>query len=89
VILSLKDKRTTVEALKRSDLPCLASEGRRSRHAWRQPAYGGSVFGVNGPSFNSASLPSFGGLAGQQIGSRMFAASVSLDSGANQEEGDP
>ncbi len=91
VILSLKDKRTTAEALLRNGVTYLASEGRLHR-AWRQPACGGLVAGLNSQDsiVRAASLSIFGGLTGlDQTGSRMFAAPLSLDPSANQEEGDP
>lgn len=83
MILSLQDMRTTADALPRSGLACLASQG-RLHHAWR-PAYGGRVAGSS-----SAFAPTFGHLAGlAPVGIRAFAPLRQLDSSANQEEGGP
>ncbi len=92
VILSFQDKRTTTtEALPRTGVAYLASEGRLHR-AWRRPAFGGAAVGLNSHNSNvsSVSLSLFGGLSGlDQAGSRMLAAPRPLDSSAKQEEGDP
>jgi len=91
VILSLQDKRTTSEALRRNGVAYLASQGRLHR-AWRRPADGGIVAGPSCQTSiaRSASLSIFGGFAGHDpANSRMFVALRPLGASATPEEGDP
>lgn len=94
MILSLQDKRTATEALRRNGLACLASEGMSeetlSHRGWRRLAYGAAVSGRNrvSPIFSGSSSSILGGRPSpKQAGSRMFTAPRTLDSSANQEGG--
>ena len=92
MILSLSNKRTTAEALKRDGLTCLASEAgglshSASRSDWRGLAYGPksvsslAIFGGS-PSY---ATPATQGLAFDVC--RMPTAPLTRDPSANQQEG--
>ncbi len=93
VILSLSNKRTTAEALKRDGLACLASEAGATSHTagllgWRGLAFGpqsvSSLSTIFGGS-PSCARPATQGLAYDVC--RMQSAPLTLDPSANPQEG--
>jgi hypothetical protein len=92
VILSLQNKSTTADALRRSGLTCRLFEGELGHHAWLRPefvaplGYAASVLSI--PAFlgSSASISIFGGSPSlEQAGSRMLTALGTLDPSVKQE----
>jgi hypothetical protein len=90
VTLSLQDIRTTSDALKRSGMFALASEG-TSERGWRRSAHRAhlvlsAVASAPEGAFRSFSI--FGGcLASDPANCRMFSAPLTLDPSATQEGG--
>lgn len=92
VILSLSNKRTTAEALKRVGLTCLASEAGAASHPASRSDWRGLAYRPQSVSFStifggspSCAAPATQGLA--FVAFRMQSAPLTLDPSANPQEG--